>query len=294
MAAAFMFSRAPMPNISLMHVKAVLTLLFIAALSGCGPSQTELTWRIALLAPFEGRYREVGYNALYAARLALQDAGVNHIELLPIDDGSSAESAADRALGLSRDPLVLAAVTLGYAATDDRVQQNFIDIPIIIVGSWDASPAHAGAFQLSNPQIPSMTNLPPRIEMTDAARAPAPLIAGEIASLSGFIRLRDSLDDVTILTSAALPSAEWAERFMSSDPFAPAPALLAVLTYDAVYLLATLEARDRQSMRAALERSDYAGLSGRIRFLNGYWQDAPIYRYQYAASGLLTADDIIE
>lgn len=294
MAAAIMFSRALTPNISLMHVKAAFALLFIAALSGCRLSQTTPTWRIALLAPFEGRYREVGYDALYAARLALQDADVDHIELLPIDDGGSAERAADRALGLARDPLVLAAVTLGYAATDNLVQRNFSDVPILIVGSWDASPAHTGVFQLSNPQIPSMTNLPSRIEVTDAARAPAPVMAGEIASLSGFVRLRDDLDAITILTSAALPSAEWAERFMNSDPFAPAPGLLAVLTYDAVHLLATLEARDRQQMRAAIERSDYDGLSGRIRFLNGYWQDAPIRRYQYAPSGLLTADDIVE
>ncbi|MFQ3565498.1 MAG: hypothetical protein SNJ59_00730 [Aggregatilineales bacterium] len=277
-----------------MHVKVAFALLLMAILSGCGLSQTPRTWRIALLAPFEGRYREVGYNALYAARLALHDAAVDHIELLPIDDGGSATSAAARAHGLARDPLVLAAVTLGYAATDSNVQHNFADVPILIVGNWDASPTHSGVFQLSNPQISSMTNLPARIEVTDAARAPAPLVASEIASLNGFVRLRDRLDDVTIVTSAALPNTEWAERFMDSDLFAPAPGLLALLTYDAVRLLATIDAHDRKRMRAGIERSDYAGLSGRIRFVDGYWQDAPIHRYRYASSGLLTVDDIIE
>src|SRR5690349_2126250 len=43
-------------------------------LSGCAITPHELTPRIALLAPFEGRYREVGYNAYYAVRLAFVDA----------------------------------------------------------------------------------------------------------------------------------------------------------------------------------------------------------------------------
>ncbi len=39
-------------------------------LSACAVKRTPTIYRIALLAPFEGRYREIGYNALYAARMA--------------------------------------------------------------------------------------------------------------------------------------------------------------------------------------------------------------------------------
>ncbi|MCS7070642.1 MAG: hypothetical protein NZM00_03995, partial [Anaerolinea sp.] len=67
-------------------MKKVFALIAIALLTGCTVHQTAP--RIALIAPFEGRYREVGYNALYAARLALADAE-SGVQLLPLDDGGS-------------------------------------------------------------------------------------------------------------------------------------------------------------------------------------------------------------
>ncbi|MBE2183871.1 MAG: hypothetical protein IAE89_10635, partial [Anaerolineae bacterium] len=47
----------------------LITLACALCLAGCGATAaTPKVQRIALLAPFEGRYREIGYNALYAAR----------------------------------------------------------------------------------------------------------------------------------------------------------------------------------------------------------------------------------
>ena len=51
-----------------MAAHSVLAALLLVALTACGG--TPPVMRLALLAPFEGRYREVGYQALYAARLA--------------------------------------------------------------------------------------------------------------------------------------------------------------------------------------------------------------------------------
>ena len=49
----------------------IFLLLLALALTACGASNPELPGKIALLAPFEGQYREIGYNALYAVRLAI-------------------------------------------------------------------------------------------------------------------------------------------------------------------------------------------------------------------------------
>src|SRR4051794_35174325 len=94
--------------------RAMPLLIFALFLSACGVMHTPIT-RIALLAPFEGRYREIGYNALYAARLALADAADPQIELLPIDAGG--DQAAERARALSLDPQVKTVILLGYEAT---------------------------------------------------------------------------------------------------------------------------------------------------------------------------------
>jgi len=75
-------------------------------------------YRVALLAPFEGRYREIGYNALYAARLAFTESGFANVELMPIDDGGSVVTAVLRARALTHDPQVIGALILGYQAAD--------------------------------------------------------------------------------------------------------------------------------------------------------------------------------
>ena len=69
--------------------RALLTCGMILIMCGCAIVKAPITTRVALLAPFEGRYREVGYNALYAARLAFADSSIMSIELLAVDDGGT-------------------------------------------------------------------------------------------------------------------------------------------------------------------------------------------------------------
>jgi branched-chain amino acid transport system substrate-binding protein len=68
------------------------------------------------VAPFEGRYRAVGYDVIYAARLALREinqaggvAGYG-VELVAYDDGAQSAMAVEQAHKLSVDPDVLAAI----------------------------------------------------------------------------------------------------------------------------------------------------------------------------------------
>ena len=58
-----------------------LLLLLIPLVTACAIQRTSTPYKIALLAPFEGRYRDVGYDALYAARLALSEANLSQIVL---------------------------------------------------------------------------------------------------------------------------------------------------------------------------------------------------------------------
>ena len=72
--------------------------------------------KIGLVAPFEGRYRYVGYDVIYAVRLALRQAnaaggvGGYAVELVAYDDGADPAMAVDQARKLAVDPEVVAVI----------------------------------------------------------------------------------------------------------------------------------------------------------------------------------------
>lgn len=110
----------------------IIMLLCVVFISGC-TTQAEPP-RIALVAPFEGRNRDLGYNALYAARLALTESGAN-VELFPIDDGGLPATAVDRIRALASDPLTQVVILLGENATSTDAQLALADLPAIIIGT---------------------------------------------------------------------------------------------------------------------------------------------------------------
>ena len=81
---------------------------------GCGSTRPVV--KFGLVAPFEGRYRPVGYDAIYAARLAVRErnaaggVGGYRVELVAYDDGGDAQSAVERARQLALDPQVVAVI----------------------------------------------------------------------------------------------------------------------------------------------------------------------------------------
>jgi ABC-type branched-subunit amino acid transport system substrate-binding protein len=74
------------------------------------------TLKIGLVAPFEGRYRAVGYDVIYAARQALQEVNATGgvagyaVELVAYDDGADVAMAVEQAGKLAVDPDVVAAI----------------------------------------------------------------------------------------------------------------------------------------------------------------------------------------
>jgi hypothetical protein len=269
-------------------------LIVFACLCGCAVVRTPATAQVALLAPFEGRYREFGYNALYAARLAFADSPNTQYEFLPVDDGGSLERAVDRAQALVLDSRLVAVVVLGYDAADPATLAAFADVPVLIVGNWSTPPERNTVFLLSNPAVNAQLTAPPYADVTDAATLEAPLIGGEVFGLRGFVRLRDSLSGIMVVSSGSLPDPEFADRYRQSDPFAPEPGLLATLTYDAFRMILQTHQTNRANMSAALNDTSYEGLNGVIRLEDGFWEDAPIHIYQYQDGLLTTADDIVE
>jgi ABC-type branched-subunit amino acid transport system substrate-binding protein len=84
----------------------------LASLGGC--ASVDPVVKIGLVAPFEGRFRPIGYDVIYSARLAVREinaaGGINgqRVALVALDDGGDPQLAYDAARTLAIDPNVVA------------------------------------------------------------------------------------------------------------------------------------------------------------------------------------------
>ncbi len=95
----------------------------IGLLSGC--YSVDPVVKIGLVGPFEGRYRDVGYDVIYSARLAIRQIneaggiGKYKIALVALDDFGDPEMAAQSADALVLDPGVVAVLGHWLPETSD-------------------------------------------------------------------------------------------------------------------------------------------------------------------------------
>ena len=136
-------------------VKAITALTLFATisviLSGCASVPPVI--KIGLVGPFEGRYREVGYDVIYSARLAIReensrdDIGDYRVALVALDDFGDPDTAEEVARSLVLDPNVVAVVGHWLPDTTDAARSIYLaaGVPFIPTGS---SP-----FSASNPDF---------------------------------------------------------------------------------------------------------------------------------------------
>ncbi len=240
-----------------------LPLMIALALAAC-TARNSAPHKVALLAPFENQYREIGYNALYAVRLALEDAA-SDAQLLALDDGGSVELAVARVQAFNRDPSAKAIIALGPHATHTDVQRAS-QLPFFIVGNWGNSRAAPNSFYAANQQV------------TQAASADDLLMLEQTRSL------RDDLDGRRFHSSGSPPDESFRKRYLASDLYVPQPNLLAALVYDIAGLVFSALDSD-----APLSRIAHMGINGQVRFLDGYWQDAPVHSYTIVDGEVVSA-----
>jgi len=95
---------------------ALLVAVLLTSASCHVPGAVRPTVKIGLVAPFEGRYRYIGYDVIYAARLAVREVNASggvagySIELVAYDDGAEVEAASLCARKLGIDAAVVGAI----------------------------------------------------------------------------------------------------------------------------------------------------------------------------------------
>jgi ABC-type branched-subunit amino acid transport system substrate-binding protein len=113
--------------------------LVLLLAAGCRP---EPGIKIGLVAPFEGRERAVGYDAIYAARLAVREinaaGGIDgrKVALVALDDGDDASRQRATAAGLTLDRDVIAVVEYDRASTPSAGNDvyQFAGVPFVALG----------------------------------------------------------------------------------------------------------------------------------------------------------------
>jgi ABC-type branched-subunit amino acid transport system substrate-binding protein len=269
-------------------------------LSACNPV-TRPVIKIGLVAPFEGRYRDVGYEVVYAVRLAVREANAgggvagHTVELTALDDGGDPALAVDQALKLATDPQVVGVIGHWLDETTVAAAPAYVDaglpllattagpLPAETLRLWldDAADDELGADVQRCPTPCGWLEGAAWLETVRAAEPDAGVAGPPQWVYSQFATLAGGLaEGAYVVLPAPLPanSADpgFGERYRAISNGVE-PGAYAVLAYDAANtLFAAIElggADTREGVGAALDTLEYEGLSGQIQFGEaGMWQ----------------------
>jgi branched-chain amino acid transport system substrate-binding protein len=119
--------------------------------------------KIGLVAPYEGRYRSVGYDVIYAVRMAVRErnaaggVGGYLVEVVSLDDGGNPEAAAEQARKLALDPAILAVIGHWRGDTTLAAAPVYAEagLPLLSAGVFAPGPSSrdSRAFRLYPPHI---------------------------------------------------------------------------------------------------------------------------------------------
>jgi ABC-type branched-subunit amino acid transport system substrate-binding protein len=132
--------------------RAAVCLLLVACLPAlaacCPPGGAKPTVKIGLAAPFEGRQRDLGYEALYALRLAVRQrneaggvGGRYLVEMVALNDFDEPEAALEQAHKMAVDPDVLAVLGGWSPATAAAAGPAYESLGLAFLSPPDRWPA---------------------------------------------------------------------------------------------------------------------------------------------------------
>lgn len=268
------------------HIRLALLTICCSLLTACLPL-TRPVVKLALVAPFEGRYRNVGYEVIYAVRLAVREANAQggvagySIELLALDDGGDAALALEQARKIATDPQVMGVIGhwLGASTAAAAPEYEAAGLPLLATGYAQDLPDSAFQFWLA---------------ASPCLEAPAALCPESIEDL----RLWEAEGGIAgqaarVLLPAPLPADStdpaFADRYRAISN-GTEPSFNAVLAYDGAQALFAALARaieangqpTRAGVLEALTESDYAGLGRPLAFDNQHrWPGAEPFVYDW-------------
>ena len=141
------------PNTLRAHVLAglIVLLFMLSACDDLRPASSQRVVKVGLVAPFAGRYRDVGYDVIYSARLAIREANQQRgpeqtkVALVAMDDFGDPETARVAASAMAIDPDVVAVMGHWLPETTSAAE------PIYAAEGLPFLPAGEGLFGATDP-----------------------------------------------------------------------------------------------------------------------------------------------
>ncbi len=245
----------------ILRLSVSLSLCLAILFTACTAS-TQPVVKIGLVAPFEGRYRPIGYEAIYAARLAIREinarGGINghRIELVAVDDRGEPEKAISAARQLVLDPQVVAVVGHLRPDSTDAALKIYCEAGLPVIAIESAVQACEGAFMLGS----APRDRWPEDQLVFVGNVPDP---NSLSAAQDFVK---NYNAIPIDGTRAGP--------------------IALQTYDALSLLFEAIAQaapiDRAGLQAALHQIDFLGLGASYAFdQQGKLIDPQTYVFEY-------------
>jgi len=125
----------------------LLLLCLLSVLTACLPPTLPSIVKIGLIAPFEGSERDRGYDAIYAARMAIREINASggaggeggwQVELIAYDDRADPEFARTAARNLATDENVVAVIGHFYPESTAAAQSVYIEAGLPLL-TFDAT-----------------------------------------------------------------------------------------------------------------------------------------------------------
>lgn len=281
------------------------------------------TVKIALVAPFEGRFRQSGYDAFPALRLALREQiiaggiGNYQVEFVAYNDDGDLARAQRVAHNVAIDSRVIAVIghlhhdtTLAAAGVYTAAGLSLVapDVPAdqlpadpLIFRLAPSSAALSAALRVCAGPASALVHAGPRVVWPYKGAVTSDLLAllPDLLSPATARLIGPAVAGLCVSSPVPyphdLPGADQAlaEFREVSGGFAPGPR--AISTYNATRLILSAMRADvaahgtptRAGVAEALRRVEYAGLLGRIMFdASNAWVGAPVWVYQYNDAGI--------
>jgi ABC-type branched-subunit amino acid transport system substrate-binding protein len=258
-------------------MKFFIVLCVALLMASCG--RPAPTYKIALVAPFEGRQRQLGYEVFPAMRLAIRDqinaggVGDAFVNFIAYNDSADPQMAERVARNVALDPEVLAVMghltlTTTLAAMDVYTNAG---LPLLtLLAPADQVPASTLVF-----------NMGPTLHSTKSEVQSAK--CNVLGDTSPFAPCTFPAPPVS-----ELPKAQEALKAFTDLSLGPLPSPRSIVAYDATKVLIEAIRMDvkahgvptRAGVADALRKIQYAGLLGDISFNDqGRWQNAPLWVY---------------
>lgn len=274
-----------------LHPAVPLSLFLVVALSLClsACASTQPVIKIGLVAPFEGRFRAIGYEAVYAARLAIREINARggargyRIELVALDDRGEDERASEAARQLVIDPQVVAVIGHYRPTTTAAALKVYCASGLSVVAlETSRVPADCQGVGLFIGRAPD--DRWPADRLTFVSNVPDP---NSLPQAADFVQRYNAIPiDGTRAGPIALQTYDVMslvfEAFERAEKIDPHCA-----THDSPRSAAEWEwGKCRSGMAAALARSQFAGLGNKYTFDQaGNLIEGTTYVYEYGTNG---------